>query len=233
MRNLNEGQFPEVDETLPLETGILMDAFNFSGTDLAANKQGYVTGHQKAQLGAELKQEADGMWLILTIMLGVTVLLSLIMTSEGIPLIYLVIGAGLLLLPLVWLAYRRQTRLREETERRVSVRHVTDYATLERSSAFDTRHPFQLRVGTERFPLDLAAYQLLAQHEMMPVTVYYTPETKTFLSAEVEPFNKLKNEEKQKNAEKRLGEDNLREDYDELPAGEIAQEAPEQRRDTQ
>jgi len=178
-----------------LQTEALMDIFDFNELDLNTNRNQMSTGAQKQKLEADLKDDADGMWLMVTVLLGVTLLLAFIMISEGLALLPLVIGAGIILGPLLLYAYRRQTSTRQDSLT-LKVRSTQGIPAV-RYRAFSDGGRYRLQVGDVSFPLTMQQAHAFGEYEPAPLRVYYTEHSKTILSAEtVYPTDsdKLKND---------------------------------------
>lgn len=187
-----------VQEPLPpLYTETLMEIFEFSEMDLNTNRSGFATRGQKALLNAELKNDADAMWLMLTIMLGAALVVGFIMTFQGLPMIYLVLGAGIMLGGLLLYSYLRQNSLRQDTERTRVLSLQGDFSV---HWSHTGRRDAALHIAGQTLPITTPQAKALAEYERRPLRVYYAEHSKLVLSAEVLPdynIDKLKVDDSQ------------------------------------
>ena len=202
------------DAHLPLlQTEALMDIFDFDASTLRTNAGGFVTGTQKQQITDELKGEADSMWLMLTIFLGTSVVLAMIFSLQGYAPMPLVIGAGMVIGALLFIANRRQSSLRKDNAR-LRTQQVEGVPRLQTTVTGDTQ--VELVIGKEKLPVTYQQAQALSEFSLAPMRVYYAVNSKQVLSAEVladDEVLKLKNkdlieaEEYQPYAERQLHDD--------------------------
>lgn len=186
------------DDLPPLYNSTLMEAFGFSEDDLEANRRGFVIRSQRAGVETEMKAEADGMWLIMTVLLGVTLLLAVIFNMNGLPMMPLLIGAAIMLLPFLWFSSRRQTRLRADAEKPKLARVQGQPRLRMRGRLEDAGDDFRLEIDDRSFPLSREGFRLISQFDLPPMRVYYLPNSNQLLSAEVlrrDDMEKLKNDE--------------------------------------
>lgn len=205
------------DPSLPvIYNESLMEIFDFNESALLTNQRGFVTEPQKRQIADTLKGEADSMWLMLTIMLGTAVLLAIIFTLQGYPPLPLVIGVGLILAPLLWLAYRRQNKLQQDSNR-LRTYNVEGYPSLTGSYVGDSQA--EIVIGEQKLPISYAQAKALSEFNLPLMRIYYASHSKQILSAEVLHdinLDKLKNEDLQEDedylllAERQLDEENSR-----------------------
>lgn len=177
-----------------LSTETLMEIFDFNDTDLHSNRAGFVTNAQRGDLRENLEGEHDALRLMLTIMLSVSILIGLILLSQGLPMLPLVIGAGLILGGLVFTGYLRQTDLKQD-QKSTKVRHTQGFAQLTFNNS-GTRHFSRLIVNGVPFELTLAQARALSEYELHGLRVYYMQNSKRLLSAEalrLTESDKLKN----------------------------------------
>ncbi len=165
----------------PLSTAALMEIFDFNEQDLMANRNGFATRAQRSLLGEELKNDADAMWLMVTILLIPAAVVALIMVMQGIPLLYLVIGAGILLGTMLAYAYRRQTGTRQDTEN-LRVRSAQGEISIQPAGL--RIGEAAVRVGDERFVVPAVQARALAEYMPGVVRVYYGEHSRQILSAE-------------------------------------------------
>lgn len=162
----------------PLSTAALMEIFDFNEQDLMANRNGFATNAQRSRLGEELREDADSMWLMLTILLIPAAVVALIMVMEGLPLMSLVIGAGILIGAMLAFAYRRQTGMREDAEK-LKVRSVEgDMMVL--PGIGEAR----VIIGDQRFRVSLPQAKALSEYFPGVVRVYHSANGRQILSAE-------------------------------------------------
>lgn len=173
-------------ELPPLTNGALMQALDFTEADLRANQQGFITRAQKAALYGEVKEESDAMWLILMMMLGVTLLLAVIMSSQGMEMLPLVIGAAIIIGPMMWISYNRQKRLRGDAEKS-KIARVRGPLHLHGIGRFEAAQSHVIQVGKHYFYIRETAYRQLSQYDATECMVYYVPQTRQLLSIEVRP----------------------------------------------
>jgi len=200
---------PQPPETGPVERsnlpqptdGALMSLFDYSPQDLEANKQGMVTHLQKQRLQGDLKNDADATWLMLMIMLGVTLLIALI-TAGGSNMGGLLVGAGIIILPLLYLGYRRQTRIRDDIET-TRVKRVRG-ALLPQPGGMFSEDRHKVRVDDVTFGVSYQQLSDLMQYATTYVDVYYTENSRAILSMEVVPGGEKPKNDKLKNEELRL-----------------------------
>lgn len=178
-----------------ISTESLMEIFKFDASTVRTNAGGFVTGNQKQQITDELKSEADSMWLMLTILLGTSVVLALIFSLQGYAPLPLVIGAGLVIGALLFIANRRQSGLREDNAR-LRTQQVEGVPRLQTSITGSRQ--VELLIGKEKLPITYQQAQALSEFNLLPMRVYYAANSKQILSAEVladDEVLKLKNED--------------------------------------
>ena len=184
------------DPSLPLiHTQSLMEILDFNRGDLEMNRNGGVTAKQKDKIKDVLKEEADSMWLLTTIFLGVAVLLALIFTLQGYPPMALAIGAGVVILPMVAIAYFRQGNLRNDVDR---LRTYQIEGVPHISGSYKSAREAVLNIGEEQFPITFEQAKALSEFSLPPMRVNYASNSKQILSAEVlsdREIDKLKNED--------------------------------------
>ena len=170
-------------EKLPLHTETLMEIFNFSQSTLNLNRSGSTSNIQKDTLKGSVKNDADAMWLMLMIMLGTAIVVGLIMLSRGIPMEYLAMGAGIVILPILWIGYRQQIGARKDLDS-MKLKSVAGQAQV-LWLARGTHVLPVLCVNDETFEIEHEEAQALEQFDMSHLRVYYTEHSKHLLSAEV------------------------------------------------
>ena len=79
---------------------------------MQVNRIGKLTREQREAILTALTGETDAMRLLITIFLGVSLLLAFIFLDVALPMIYLVIGAGVMVGALLAFFYRRQSQKR-------------------------------------------------------------------------------------------------------------------------
>ncbi|MEM9953722.1 MAG: hypothetical protein AAF846_19085 [Chloroflexota bacterium] len=176
-------------------TESLMEIFGFDATALRSNDGGFVTNAQKQNIQEELKSEADSMWLLATIFLGTAVLLALIFTFQGYPVMPLVIGVGGLTAAVFGIGYFRQSRLAKDTDRlrAVSVEGVP----IIRNTLSARDRQATLEIGGQKLPITYEEAMALSEFELPVMRIYYAANSKQILSAEVlhsPDVEKLKND---------------------------------------
>jgi hypothetical protein len=170
-------------EKLPLHTETLMEIFNFSQVTLNLNRSGSTSNIQKEYLKNSVKNDADAMWLMLMIMLGTAIVVGLIMLSRGIPMEYLALGAGIVILPILYMGYRQQIGARKDLDT-LKVKSVEGQAQV-LWAARGTHIIPMLRVNNEAFEIGHDEAKALEQFDVSHLRVYYAEHSKQLLSAEV------------------------------------------------
>ena len=176
----------------------LMEIFDFSQTALNSNRGGFVLAAQREKLQDDLKNDADAMWLLMMIMLVAAVVVGVIMTVQGAPMIYLVIGAGILMLPMLYFSYTRQTNTRLDLEK-TRVRSIQGAAQVIWSGGA-ARMRAQLRVHDKTFNLTLFQGKALEEYDLSYLRVYYAEHSQIVLAAEaldLPSIDKLKMEDRE------------------------------------
>jgi hypothetical protein len=181
-----------------LHTESLMEIFDFSEATLNTNRGGFATNQQRQFLQADLKNDADAMWLLLTILLGTAIVVGIIMRMQGIPMEYLVIGMGILVVPMLWLGYRQQIGARKDLDNFHirSVQGKADVYWVGRGTYLRAR----LRVHDQWFEIGIQQAHALEEYDLSHLRVYYAENSRTLLSVEVLPMdtkNKLRLDEEQ------------------------------------
>lgn len=174
----------------PLSNSALMDIFDFSPEELEANRRGIISRHQREMLAHELKADNDEMWQIVTVLLGVTAIVALITAGRD-NLIAVLIGAGVFIGPLMWLAYRRQNRMKADIEKTKIIQ------TRGNLTASPLGAQSQIQIKDKRFRVKYDTARALSAFDSAVVQVYHTANSETILSIEVIdaiPEPKLKNE---------------------------------------
>jgi hypothetical protein len=205
----------------PLQNDMLPTLFGFTRNDFDANLDGQLSEKQRDKLAKELKGEADSMWLLLSIFLGVAMLLALIFTLQGMDMGPLLLGAGAIVAPFMFIAYRRQRAITGDTQddRVQAVEGVWDLA------GDYGKEDFRLVVGKERLKIGQRTFDFLRNRAPGYLRAYYAEKSKLLLSAEVLPMpydeeEKLKND-KLKNEQLILEDEAHDNDYDDAPQGDI------------
>lgn len=185
-----------LDGRPPLRSDLLPSMLGFTEDDLEANQRGRLTNRQKERINREVKDEADSMWLMLGIFLGTALLLALIFTLEGLPIATMLIGAGAVVLPFMYIAYRRQNALVTDMQGD-RIGQVEGYAELAMQSA--TRggiFNYRMIVNREVIKIDEDAYKRLSRYAPGYIRAYYSKRGKILLSAEMidDGQHKLKND---------------------------------------
>jgi archaeosine-15-forming tRNA-guanine transglycosylase len=170
-------------ERYPLHNETLMEIFNFSAATLNMNRNGMASNLQKDDLKGDLKNDADAMWLMLMIMLGAALVVGIIMALRGIPMEYLAIGAGIAILPILWIGYRQQIGKRKDVDK-LRIKTVTGQAQIIWTPRGTSMIPM-LRVDNVLLEISLYEAQALEQFDIPQLRVYYAEHSKQLLSAEI------------------------------------------------
>jgi hypothetical protein len=183
-----QANFPEkpkndlnISNLPPISDETLMQILDFDDVELHSNRGGFVTKHQKQRLHDELKNDADSMWLMVMIMLGVAAVLGLIIVSQGIPMIALVIGVGIIVGAMLLAAYWQQSELRQDSIN-TKVRHVQGAAHVRWGNS---RSNARLIVGDQSFPITMHQASALTEFDLRGLRAYYSQHGKRLLSAEL------------------------------------------------
>ena len=169
-----------------LYTSTLMEIFNFTESALNMNRNGFAANFQKDVVQEDVRDDVDSVYLMLMILLGTSVVLALIMRSQGIPMQYLAITLGILLTPLLLMAYRRQANARQDLEDfKVRVIEGKPQIVLSYRGA-DVQA--QLQIRDQRFDISPYAAQALQEFDMPRLRLYYAENSHIVLSAEVAPI---------------------------------------------
>jgi hypothetical protein len=164
----------------------LESVFDFTQSELNQNRMGRISPAQQARLADDFKEEVDGFSFLITLFLAVSVLLAIIFTSQGLPMEYLLVGAGILLAWLAFYSLRRQGRKRTDalnTKRIASVTGIPHFQLKGVMSGANER--VRWVVKDQELTLTMAQAQALMGYEMPLLKVYYTAESRAIVSAEV------------------------------------------------
>ncbi|MGJ3240651.1 MAG: hypothetical protein ACFE0Q_18225 [Anaerolineae bacterium] len=188
-KRLNDGDKPL------LYTESLMEIFDFDRDAVLSNAQGFVTRHQKERIADTLREEADSMWLMVTIFLGTAVVLAMIFSLQGYAPLPLVIGVGLVIGTLLLIAYNRQSVLKADTNRLRTLR-VEGEPEIRATLSGDKQA--ELVIAEKKLPISYQQAAALNEFVLPALRVYYAANSNQILSAEVLPDvggRKLKNED--------------------------------------
>lgn len=169
-----------LDDLPPINDVALMEILDFDEMELNANRGGFVTRHQKQRLQDELRNDGDSSRLMLTMMLTVAAVLGVIMVTQGVPLIALAIGAGIIVGGVLLASYWQRSDLQQDV-RASRVRHVQGNAQVRWSTG---RANGSLLVGNQSFPLSMHQANALMEFDLRGLRAYYTQHGKRLLSAE-------------------------------------------------
>jgi len=165
----------------PLSTAALMEIFDFNEQDLMSNRNHFATKAQRKVLSEELQNDADSMWQMLTILLIPTAVVAVIMVAQGLPMLYLVIGAGIMLGGMLAYAYRRQIGTRKDAD---NLRVRSAQGEIHISPAGLRVGEAAVHVGSEVFHVPGAQAKALTEYRSGMVRVYYAENSRQILSAE-------------------------------------------------
>jgi len=168
----------------PLFTDALVGLLGVTHSDLDRNQAGEITERQREKLGQELKGEANAMWLILSVLLGVTLLLAVIFTFQGLSMGPLLVGAALLIVPLMALSYYRQRSVTSDREEE-TVGQIEGPLTL---VGYGPGDYWNISVGRQKFRVSRRTFDGLSNYAPAYVRAYYSDKSKVLLSAEVLPM---------------------------------------------
>lgn len=162
-----------------LYTATLMDIFNFNETDLEANRRGIITNAQKRDVQESVQQDSNDIWQLVTIFLGVTLLIAVITAGQD-NMVAVLIGAGIMIGPLLWIGYRRQNRAKVDLEK---PRVKSIRGAIQPTSGITSG--YTLSVKDKRFDVSMEQWQSIARHQQAYAAVYYLPNSNRILSAEI------------------------------------------------
>lgn len=194
-------EYPKPKKDKPLYNGqplihteSLMEIFDFDEHDLGINENGTITENQSEKITDSLKEDADSMWLLLTIFLGVSVVLAMIFSMQGYAPLPLVIGGGLVMGGLLAISYFRQTKFTKDTSKLENSLIVGVPAVI---ATLSGDKQAILRIGNQNLPISYQQAGALSEFVLPMMRIYYASNSKQILSAEVLDNNevlKLKNE---------------------------------------
>jgi hypothetical protein len=180
------------DEGLPaLQSESLMEIFDFDSLTLDMNRRNFVTKTQRDMITAQLKEEADSIWLLLTMAMVVAVVLAIVFATQGLPTPYLLAGMAAFMLPLGWYGYAHQGGLRKDMARLRAMRidGIPDMRMGARGGEMF------LTIGNQSLPITRAQARALSEFRLPMLRVYYAEHSKHILSAEIVYDEKYKHEE--------------------------------------
>ena len=156
--------------------------FEFTGPELNANRMGRLSPQQNDKLQANLKAEVDAMWLMVTILLGTSVLIALIVFPAGPLTIPLVASIGGFLGIFLFYSYRRQAKARVLAET-LKVKQVQGTPDLQSNNLM--RSGAKMVIGDKHLSISADQFMQLARYGFPFMKVYYTQNEEHVLSAEV------------------------------------------------
>jgi hypothetical protein len=189
-----EAQFTRKPHLKPrLYNDTLHDILKVAPQTLDTNRRGRLTQTQRDGIAGDLKTDGDGMYLLLNIFLAVSLLLALIFLSEGLPMIFLVGGAGIMLSWLLFYTWRRQGRLRGDLTERIT--RVEGVARLHTLGGVEGAKSYGLIIADQYFAISRDVYDQLVEYELPPMRAYISAKSKALLSLEILPddVDKTKN----------------------------------------
>lgn len=161
----------------------LQDIFQFTGVELNANRMGRFSPVQQERLANEVKAEIDGMWLMLTILLGTAVLIAVIVSPAGDRTVPLVLSIGGVLAAFMFYSYRRQGKARDMADSQ-RVKQLAGTPALQmgglRSNGGGT-----LVVGDRTLRIPTDQLMQLSQYNLPYMKLFYTQNGEQVISAEV------------------------------------------------
>jgi hypothetical protein len=180
------------DDALPLEdeklknlptatTRDLQEIFGVTDAELNANRMGRFSDAQRAMLQDNLKEETDGMWLMLTIMLGTAALIALIVFPAGEMTLPMILAIGGVIGAFMAFSYRRQTKAREMQDSQ-RVKQIAGVPEL-RLARWRTGEG-SLIIGDRRFSISSEQLIKLSRFKLPYMKIYYTQNGERVLSAE-------------------------------------------------
>lgn len=164
-----------------LSTDALMHIFDFDNMTLNTNRSGFPTRDQKEWVKQSLKEDADSMWLLLSIMMAGAVVAGIAMRSSGIPLQPLVYGGGILIGFMFLFSYLRQNNARADLDE-FKVRSVEGIPQIATNRTYTY---VKLSVGNEQFDITPDQARALQEFNPEPMRVYFAQNSKAILAAEV------------------------------------------------
>ena len=170
------------DDRPQLDTEALMTILDLPLNAVNVNRAGMFSEGQKDTLMQELELESNSMTTVVTIMLAAAVVVALIMSSRGVDMMPLIIGAAIIILPFLWFANRRQQRLRTELQK---PRIRTATGLLELSSGDVNLRRVEFRVDAQVFPLRIQQMRQIESFAPAYVRAFFVQNTNQLLSIEV------------------------------------------------
>lgn len=179
-----------------IDTPALLRAFNIHPETLAINREGVMSSQQASNLIQIQTQDGASNQLMLSILLGTSILLALIFIMQGYPMLPLVIGIALMIAPLAWMVYQRRQRLEQDIERR-RIYHIDGIPTMTHHIG---KEESEMQIDGQRLTITRAQAQMLSGYNLPMMRVYYSAQTRQVIAAEVLPHamaEKLKNDDLQ------------------------------------
>lgn len=201
MTDVPDTQKDKKDVMMPtLSTDALMHIFDFDNTTLNTNRSGFPTRNQKEWLKESLKEDADSMWLLLTLLMVGAVAAGIAMAASGLPMLPLVIGAGLMIGAMLLFSYLRQNNARADLDN-LKVRSIEGIPQVATNRTYSYA---RLQIGDTRFEIDADQARALQEFRPAPMRVYFMQNSKQIVAAEVAydaDIEKLKVEDLQQDDE--------------------------------
>jgi hypothetical protein len=172
----------KVKDLPPLTDSDLGTILGFTGPELNANRMGRISPNQTEKLNANLKEEVDGMWLMLTILLGTSVLIALILFPTGERTLPLVVSIGAFIGVFMYYSYRRQGKARQLADT-TRVKQAQGTPRLEMSWRRGAMG--KIIVGDKTLSISSDQFMQLARYDLPYMKVYFTQNEGLVLSAEV------------------------------------------------
>ena len=170
MRNYIEDA-PQTVEPLPILLSLpqqtLLELLNISETAVRLNRAGKLTADQQAFVRDHMKKDDDGTWLLSTIFIGTSLLLSLIFLMQGLDMAYLLVGTFIFLGAFALYATNRRSHRKRDLETRVE--KVTGEL---RIIASDRLAQWGLLIGDKLFPISQALAEKFEGYDMPVVAAY-------------------------------------------------------------
>jgi hypothetical protein len=193
MRNYVEDA-PQTAQPIPISLSLpqqtLLELLNIDETAVRLNRAGKLTTDQANFVRGQMKHDDDGTWLLATIFIGTSLLLSLIFLMQGLSMAYLLVGLFIFLGSFAAYVMRKRSKRSRDLDTRVGkVKGDLRIIASERLAQW------AMVIGDRMFPISQALAEKFNGYELPVVAAYYTLGTNTLLSMEVLAHEKRKNDE--------------------------------------
>lgn len=199
--------FPDgkLKEGPPLYSGMLNDILGVTRSDLLQNRMGRLAPSQTERFQQALKSEVDGMWLMLSIFLGVSVVIALIMFPSGAYTAPMLLTMGAFIGGFMLFIARRQAK----AKRVASTLRIKQTAGVPQLVGSGNR----LKVGDMLLEITPEQFRQLMPYDLPYMRVYFTQNEQVVVGAELfgeDDDEKVKNSLEDDDAVVTLSADSVR-----------------------